>query len=1128
VTVGSTAPTLQPGTSITAWFNTNTGDVNLYSGVDPINFTFRHCIVSSTAPTSPVAGTRWFNTADSQSYTRVGSAWVQADLGPQGPLGPAGPAGPNTVTTSTTTNLTGYIFGNGTNIAGATTATNTAVANTLVLRGPSTGTTSFSSTSGTAISALSSSSIGVSATSGTGTAAQSESTSGSYHHLFGSITTSDNRSAVERVRGWFVWFFSTFTGRLKTADITANREWTLPDESGTVALDSDIYSDSLNVTFDGTYPIIGRAVQTTPHRKDTLISATSGAQTMTTRTGKWVESFTYDNFNNRVIDGVTSISFPDLVGSTGSIAIGNPILGSSINCTSISFPELKVAGSLTTGSSTVLSSLSFPKLEVITNGLGFGQALVTTLNFPELKSLGGTFTLGSFSSATFSSLTSITFPKLVYAGTFGLSNSSLSINIPNLTSFSVPLLAEVNSIIAVAGNLAKLKTVNYSALRDVAATFSLSNGGANAVNSVNFSSLENIGTTANLLGSSNSLASLNSVSYPALRNVGDNLTISSGLNSNVGTTSVLIGPNLKHVNGNISVGATRLDAHLNWAASTRYVAYLSLDIPASSFVVSNSSSTVTVTSNNHGLAAGDIITITGLDGSAISTHPANVNRATVATADTNTFTYSGATATSIIPAGTALVQREASTVLPTGKNGRKYIATTNGSSGSTEPAWPTTLGATIADSGVTWLCVERSIENLLSRFEALNGTNNTYTYGANRLITFGTGQTITAAATIAATTGIVTANAHGLTTGTQIFISGGALATLPYNGFWTITVTSTNTFTLNELSGSGWTPVAASNIVVNLGQPQFSGNVKVPTSIISTAADVHHVLSSAGLANVNASTGSALPVFVAGVYYDKGNLTNGFKRYECAENSWSIWYSTGLKRWAMTPNSVIGTDAQVSNYAYTQAGVPISSISTTGNPCTITTSAGHGYSGSSGSRFTVLIEGNSNASVNGLWTATYNNVTANFTIPVSIIAAGTGGTVTVLNQVFVNGPLLSSTVGAPVQAALMTVNMPTHGYSNGDFVHCSGAQGTNAASINNLNPTAATNANNSAITVIDASNFTFIRHGSTQPFIGTLSVAASTLTQMPLIRRSSNAAEGFNLINKLRARGVTTSVFGMV
>lgn len=43
-------------------------------------------------------------------------------------------------------------------------------------------------------------------------------------------------------------------------------------------------------------------------------------------------------------------------------------------------------------------------------------------------------------------------------------------------------------------------------------------------------------------------------------------------------------------------------------------------------------------------------------------------------------------------------------VVPTTANGFFYEATTTGSSNSTEPTWPTTLGDTVVDSGVTWEC----------------------------------------------------------------------------------------------------------------------------------------------------------------------------------------------------------------------------------------------------------------------------------------------------------------------------------------------------------------------------------------------------------------------------------------
>ena len=45
-----------------------------------------------------------------------------------------------------------------------------------------------------------------------------------------------------------MWLYNTFKGRLRTADITADREWTLPDQSGTIA----VFDESGNLTVDGT------------------------------------------------------------------------------------------------------------------------------------------------------------------------------------------------------------------------------------------------------------------------------------------------------------------------------------------------------------------------------------------------------------------------------------------------------------------------------------------------------------------------------------------------------------------------------------------------------------------------------------------------------------------------------------------------------------------------------------------------------------------------------------------------------------------------------------------------------------------------------------------------------------
>jgi hypothetical protein len=105
-----------------------------------------------------------------------------------------------------------------------------------------------------------------------GTAVIAESINGTYHATFG--VSGDNRSAVERVRGWFVWFYSTFTGRLKTANITANRDWTLPNASGTIALTSDIVNSVTSATTsDGTANLSISNVTTATATVSSLLTA---------------------------------------------------------------------------------------------------------------------------------------------------------------------------------------------------------------------------------------------------------------------------------------------------------------------------------------------------------------------------------------------------------------------------------------------------------------------------------------------------------------------------------------------------------------------------------------------------------------------------------------------------------------------------------------------------------------------------------------------------------------------------------------------------------------------------------------------------------------------------------------
>jgi hypothetical protein len=44
-------------------------------------------------------------------------------------------------------------------------------------------------------------------------------------------------------------------------------------------------------------------------------------------------------------------------------------------------------------------------------------------------------------------------------------------------------------------------------------------------------------------------------------------------------------------------------------------------------------------------------------------------------------------------------------IIPATQNGYWYQSTAGGVTGGTEPTWPTTIGATVADGSVTWICI---------------------------------------------------------------------------------------------------------------------------------------------------------------------------------------------------------------------------------------------------------------------------------------------------------------------------------------------------------------------------------------------------------------------------------------
>ena len=872
-------------------------------------------------------------------------------------------------------------------------------------------------------------------------------------------------------------------------------------------------TDSFDLSYVGTLPVPLIPILTVNPLRDALIGA-SGSQAATLRNGKWISGLSITGFNNPTIDNLISLSSTNIVGIRDSFS-----LSSLTKLSAVSFPSLaSIGGSFTCGQNSMnsLTTLSFPSLASVGGnfaGSSGGMNSLTTFSFPSLASVGGNFIV---TSGGMNSLTAVSFPSLSSVG--GTFQIIIFFPINILTTMSFPSLASVGGAFTVFSNnsMNSLTAVSFPSLVSVNGNFTVSSGGTlERLFTLSFPSLASVGGafTANNGGNMNSLTTL---SFPSLASVGGNFTVTTG--SMISLTTLLIGSGLKHINGDFSSGSLGLDRHNAWSASTYYPSATSFTAPASAFSSTTTGTTCSAAITNHGLQTNDIITVFGITGTTAATHNFNAAVVAVTRIDANNFNYTIA-ATTQIPIGTATILRQEVAVTPVTKNGRKYICTGAGTSGGTEPAWPTTIGATVADGTATWTCSELSLSNILSRLDALSGTNQTTTYGANRSISIGPATLITvnSISTAAGVATITTATNHGITTGTQVVISGCTGTALRYNGVWTVTSTGLTTLTtpvptdLNGVAGAG------TMRLIN-ASPQFTGSMPISaTTVTGISADSHMIFSATQLRDVD--SGTSLPIFVAGIY-NRNGTTNGFARYSCTENGWDIWYDTTSKRWVNSPSQFTGNAATVGNYAHTAQSVPLASTST-GNPASITSTVNHGIT--TGAVFTVVIEGCSNAALNGSWTATSIGP-ATFTIPVDGSGGATtsSGTVTVLNQTFNQGILMTGTVASPIQGVQQTITTAgNHGFSTGDFIHFYGAVGTHAASINDLNTTASTKSVTTSITVNNATTFRCIRYANTQPFVGSY-----TLTTLPHMRDPSVNDVAYHTSLKLRARGIAVSLRG--
>jgi hypothetical protein len=907
---------------------------------------------------------------------------------------------------------------------------------------------------------------------------------------------------------------STFVGTISTSSHGTSENW----QSTFTTVQNNTATDSFDLSYVGTLPVPLIPIYTVNPLRDALIRA-SGSQAATLRNGKWISGLNITGFNNPTIDNLTSLSSSNIVGIRDSFSLTNLTRLSAVN-----FPSLASVGGNFTGPnvSTRVTIFNFPSLAnvggtfVAING---AMNNITTLSFPSLVYTGSFLILGNTTSANVNSVTAVNFPSLAsVGGTFAI-GGSLGGGLNLLSTVNFPSLTSVGGIFTIHSNssfMNCLTTLSFPSLKSVG-SFTFSGGIMPSLVTVNFPSLASVG--GNFSGNTNDARSLTTLSFPSLASVGGSFAFSNILAS--GLTTFLLGSELKHINGDFGIGVN-LDRHNAWTASTYYPSATSFTAPASAFS-STGTSTCSAAITNHGLQTNNIITVFGIIGVTANgnAHPFNASFVPVTKIDNNNFSYTTIAATTQMPTGTATIQIQEVTVTPITKNGRKYICTGAGTSGGTEPIWPTTIGATVADGTATWTCSEMSLPNILSRLDALSGTNETTTYGANRFISISTPTllTVNAISTTAGVATITVAGNHGITTGTQVVISGCTGTALRYNGVWTVTSTGLTTLTtpvpadLNGVAGAG-------SMRLTNSCPQFTGSTPISaTTVTSVSADSHMIFSGTQVRDSQSPT--VLPIFVAGVY-NRNGTTNGFARYSNTQNSWDIWYDTTSKRWVNSPSQFTGNDATVQNYPHTARSVSLLSTSSA-NPAVITSTANHGIA--TGAVFTVVIEGCSNAALNGSWTAISTGATT-FTIPVNGSGGATNlpssGTVAVLNQIFNQGTHMTGTVASPIQGVQQTITTAdNHGFTTGDFIHFYGATGTHATSINDLNTNAAIKSITTSITVDSATTFRCIRYANTQPFIGSY-----TLITLPHMRKPSVNDVAYHTALKLRARGLGVSLIG--
>jgi len=270
------------------------------------------------------------------------------------PSGKRGPAGPNSVTSATTSDGTAELDVDSLTASrtdgNAITAISTNDIAIGALTDQGTGVSALAG-SGVAIIAQSASGAGIIASSTSDAAIIATSTNGDYHAKFGDDEI--DQSFIARAKGAFGWFRNALTARIHPPDtITANRTYTLPDASGTVALTSDIppsevKSANFTAVNGGGYIAVATLTVTDPSpsegaafrvlvRNGTATVGGTAYSVAGTEIKRVFHSGAWANYVYDTINGVATLTNKTLTSPTLTTPVlGTPSSGTLTSCTGL-------------------------------------------------------------------------------------------------------------------------------------------------------------------------------------------------------------------------------------------------------------------------------------------------------------------------------------------------------------------------------------------------------------------------------------------------------------------------------------------------------------------------------------------------------------------------------------------------------------------------------------------------------------------------------------------------------------------------------------------------------------------------------------------------------------------------